>query len=218
LARLSSHQAFVSLVEGDHPKKQPVWLEPVFFDIPLASPPETGPDDLAQEVARLRAIAQRSKPSPSTMLRSVCRAMRERGHTRWLTGPIIEYLWTLCEPKAPKSRLLENLGKYSRIQNIGSLPNCWLAGLGALVKCRGPMFEYVSAVHVTGGVLHFSFRDEQPDAFGMVHEVVNRWIYPSLWRPAKKSHWKLLHARCPHLHHDLHPARQSAKRPGPCGP
>jgi hypothetical protein len=82
--------------------------------------------------------------------------------------------------------------------------------LGALIERHAGILEPVTAVHVISGVLCFSFRHEPTDQFAAVHELVNTWIYPSLWRPAKKSHLQRLWVECPILRGEL-PSLRSAK-------
>ena len=184
LGRLAPHQAYISLNSGN-PQRQPVLLEPLFTEIPPAHSPEPQPDDLALEVSRLRAAAGgRRQKSPAALKKLVCEIMRERGHPRLLTTAIVEGLWKLCETKQSQTQLLENLGKHARIENIGALPNCWLAGLGALTKRHGDLFIGVTGVQIVGGLL--CFESGNPGRFGDLHAAVHMWIYPSLFRRPKK--------------------------------
>jgi hypothetical protein len=204
LAQLAPHQAYVSLADGSR-KAKPVWLEPVFLKTPPPLLQVAGPDDLAKEVARLRASAQRGRKNPAAAARSVMRLMQERGRSRWLTASVVESLFSHCEPQTSRQQLLENLKKYSRIENIETLPNCWLKGLGALIEHYGAILEPVAAARVIGGVLCFSFRKERTDSFAALHELANTWVYPNLWRPAKKRHLQRLWAECPDLRGELQP-------------
>jgi hypothetical protein len=117
-------------------------------------------------------------------------------------------LFSLCQPKSSRQELLENLKQFGRIENIENLPSCWLRGLGSLIERHAGILEPVTAVHVMSGVLCFSLRNEQTDSFASLHELVNTWVYPSLWRPAKKRHLQRLWAEYPNLRGELQSLRR----------
>jgi hypothetical protein len=204
LSRLTSHQAFVTLADGTRTRK-PIWLAPRFFAIPETTSGQPEPDDLAQEVERLKSVvvgepAVAAPPSKGNFLTQ----MHQAGHRLWLLPRIVEGLWRLCEPAEPRERLLATL----TTQDGGvaqDVPECWMSGLHALLRCYERLEEVLVGVAVAEGVLLLRLDDRfdaGPERLNW-QEMANLWVYPSLWRPAKRMHLRRLWAECPDLRPEL---------------
>lgn len=203
LSRLVAHEAFVSLSDGTRTPK-PVWLEPTFHAIPEPANPACEPDDLAREVARLKlAVAGEAGARPLSGGHLLVQ-MHQEGHRLWLTPMIVKALWVLCEPRGARQTLigvLEAMG----ISAGGSVPSCWLAGLGALLRSQAPLAQVLLGVQEEQAVLYLRLEerlDSERERFGW-HHLVNRWVYPNLWRPAKGGHLRRLWAERPELRPEL---------------
>ena len=97
--------------------------------------------------------------------------------------------------------VLEGLG----ISAGDNVPGCWLAGLGVLLRSHGTFAGVLLGVQVEEGVVYLRLDqhlDYEPERFRW-HQLANRWVYPNLWRPAKRVHWRRLWAQRRELHAEL---------------
>jgi TraM recognition site of TraD and TraG len=215
LSRLVSHEAFVILADGTR-TTAPVWLEPKFHPIPEPPPRHSQPDEFRREARRLRAAVMLDDLAQSANQHLLLGQMHQRGRRLWLTPPILESLWPLCQPKQPREQLLEVLATKWDVSAGKDFPSCWLVGLVALLQERPALGGMLLGIDAVQGVLWMSLSERAPDSPEYVewHELANLWIYPSLWKPARRTHLCLLWARFPHLRSHLRSLPQPGSRNG----
>lgn len=99
-------------------------------------------------------------------------------------------------------------------QGLEFLPGCWLKGLPGIWKalCRSnPRWKgtALDTVSHEQGVLRMTSVQEQNvrlnqiTVYDLMRIAINRGLYPSLWRPLKRSHERLIWQCHPELRRDL---------------
>ena len=210
LSRLATHHAYASLADGSR-TTTPVWLAPCFYPIPVPEQPGSQENDLACEVSRLRAILV-SPPDVSLGSRLV-QQMHERGHRLWLTPKVVEALLGHCLPSARRDQLVDSLVADSELLVSDRVPSCWLAGVLGLVHRTPSLRGCLLRLDAVQGVLCAEFTSESAAEGFALHELINKSIYPSLWRPAKARHLGLLWKVSPELRPEIRGLPQLARRP-----
>jgi hypothetical protein len=103
-----------------------------------------------------------------------------------------------------------------RIQGLGELPPCWLAGLAQWLRKNPSLAAVIVRVSVRSGVL-WPQLDEPSRYWGdgplAVPEAINLFVYPSLWRPLLQRHLAQLMVERPDLRPELQSLPQVAQQP-----
>ena len=216
LARLKPFEAFVSLANGIHPP-QPVWLEPLFVAVEPAAPSISlaePTDPLAEVVARIRGAV-----APPSATSSIFELMGRVGGQMLMPYPLWQAAVELCVPGMSQEVLVEQLTSFFRVRSglcprgLDSLPACWLRALPRLLEKRAKKhwqgkipFGLSSVTEQSGAlVMEFAQEDECPrwegevNSWDVLRVHMNCNLYPSLWRPLTRRHWRQLHATRPEL-------------------
>jgi hypothetical protein len=216
LARLKPFEAFVSLANGTHPPHS-VWLEPRFVAVEPASPSivlAEPADPLAEVIARIRG----GVVGPASTS-SIFELMGRVGGRMLMPHPLWQAAVELCVPGMSQEVLVEQLTSFFRVRSglcprgLESLPPCWLRALPRLLEKRakkhwqGRIPFGLSSVAEQGGalVMEFAQEDECPrwegevNSWDVLRVHMNCHLYPSLWRPLTRRHWRQLHATRPEL-------------------
>jgi len=93
-----------------------------------------------------------------------------------------------------------------RIEGLESLPSCWLAGLVRLLTHHRELAQVIRRVSVQGGILWPELDLPSQwcgDGAMGVPELLNKVLYPSLWRPLKRQHLVRLRSERPDLREEL---------------
>ena len=200
LSRLATHQAYALFRDGSR-TEFPVWFAP-WFELqgskkpptPASSPGEYDPYT-AEHVRQL-----------------LCRA----GTTPLWTPEVVQAACRLCQPRQKPGTLMKKVRAFFRNkacivpEGLGKLPACWLAALpGILWALRKPQWKhlpfFIDRVACQDGVLLLGFAQEQhpatPNATALdgIRLVVNRSVYPNLWRPLLRRHQHALWQAHPEL-------------------
>jgi hypothetical protein len=220
LARLKPFEAYVSLANGTHPP-QHVWLEPLFVQIdpaPAVVDRPEQPDPLAEVIARVRGGVV-APPSSSFIFDLMNRA----GGRILMPLPVWRAAVEMCEPSLPRELLLEQVTSFfmqrSKVcpQGLAALPTCWLRGLPYILEKRvqeiwqGKVSFVLAAVAEQSGALGLEFaheaeiprREREMQVWDVLRVSLNCHLYPSLWRPLSRRHWRHLHATRPELRASL---------------
>lgn len=199
LARLKQHEVYAKLANGDL-THEPCWLEPDFHDF---SPAVTtvAPSDLAEAVTRLQmADAEQELPSAGPPL--LVKFMHQRGHKLMVTPSVITATWQLCVPSIGRAELIRRITWKYPARGLETLPSCWLLGLLHWLEKRPRMAPHVTEVSHRGGIL-WAKLDAAASAWGegpvAIPAEINRFIYPSLWRPILRNHFMQLLCERPDL-------------------
>jgi energy-coupling factor transporter ATP-binding protein EcfA2 len=189
LSRLAAHQAYALFRDGSR-TEFPVWFAPWFEmqSSPDLLPPASSP----------------GKPEPFTP-QDVRRLLELAGASPLWAPEVLQAACEMCQPKQePKSLLGEVIGFFGDKagivpEGLAELPGCWLVALpGILWSLRKEYWTrlpfVISKVGCRDGMLLLGFEKEQtpdtPDAtvWDRIRAIVNRSVYPSLWRPLARRH------------------------------
>lgn len=212
LARLASHHAFAKLANGTI-TKTPVWIAPTFHDFEVP-PSKVEPDDLARAAASLRD-SELDDQSQESKFALFMIHMHRRKHKLKLTPDIVAATWLLCRPRTQHNRILAKLTGV--IQGIEGLPPCWLIGFHRWLRRNRSLAPSVLGVSVRGGALWCELDPaftNWGDGKSMIPEAINRFVYPSLWRPLLPRHLKYLMVHRPDLRSKLQVLPQVEKGDG----
>jgi hypothetical protein len=220
LARLRPFEAFVSLANGTHPPHR-VWIEPLFVPIDQPSAPAGSAqqtDPLADVIARIRG---REALPPAT--ESIFDLMNRAGGRILMPLPVWQAAADLCEPAQPRQLLVEQVSTFFQQrsgacpQGLENLPACWLRALPGLLDNRArTLFEgrfpfVLTTLAEQSGALALKFsreegfprREREIQVWDVLRVSLNCHLYPSLWRPLTRHHWRLLNATRPELRPSL---------------
>ncbi len=209
LARLASHHAYVKLANGSV-TNDPLWLEPRFHDF-APTPPPVESDDLARAIAALKPAETEPTNRPVDVPMFLLYMHRQR-HPLRLTPSIVAAAWQLCRPRTHPNRILARWSE--QIAGLDSLPPCWLIGLHRWLLKNPAMGSTLVAVSINMGILWPELGPASQmwgDGPLSVPESVNRFVYPSLWRPLLPRHWKRLRVDRPDLRAELQSLPQLAE-------
>lgn len=203
LSRLAQHECYAKLANGVI-TTAPVRLEPSFINCE-PSPVVEADDGLADAARRLREKDAHSKPPQPDKQDGVAQFllhMHQRGYKLMLSPSVLAAAWQVCAPKAGRNQLLGVL----RIEGLEGLPSCWLAGLVNLLRGRRELARMIRGLTIQAGVLWPEL--DLPcqwwgDGVTAVPELLNKVLYPSLWRPLKRQHLVRLHLERPDLSAEL---------------
>lgn len=208
LNRLASHQAFILFRDGSR-TEYPVWFAP--------------PPDSPKERVTAAPPAQSTKDYPLSPQRQAV-LMARLGCQRWLTPDVVEAALGVWTPKVEPRKVLERVADFFRARahlvprGLERLPLRWLTALpGILWGLRNAYWTRlpfaINEMACEQGMLLLGFTHEQdptatPTTAGdLVRVIVNRSIYPSLWRPLSLRLYHELWRRHPELRPAL--SRQS---------
>ncbi len=201
LARLPQHHVYARLANGTVTTK-PVWLEAIFHEF-RPSPSPACSNDLAEAIASLKAHDdEAAKANPDLAL--LLLHMHRRGVPLRLTPNLVAGAWQLCRPRVHRNRLLSRLN--GRIQGIENLPSCWLLGLSRWLQRNATFAPSIVGASVKSGIL-WPELDPAWKLWGegplTIPEAINRFIYPSLWRPLLARHRAQLMTERPDLRSEI---------------
>jgi len=146
--------------------------------------------------------------------------MRQIGLHVCVSTNVIESAFQLFQPEEPRQRLLDEardaLRPYLVLlpQGLECLPTCWLKALPGIWQdlCRiNPRWAgtALGAVAHDHGVLRLvsaqeqNIRLDQISVFDLMRIDINARLYPSIWRPLKRRHERVIWMHQPGLRKDL---------------
>jgi hypothetical protein len=201
LARLGTHQAYAKLANGTI-TQSPVWLAAEFHD---SVPPLklSKADDLAVARASLKHAADdEATKNPNAPL--LLLHMHRKKIPLMLTQDVLAATWQLCRPRIHRNIVLARWG--GKIGGLDSMPPCWLAGLDGWFRKNRRLASIITRVSVQSGVLWVQLETASTSLVEgplVVSESINLFVYPSLWRPLLRPHWKQLMIDRPDLREEL---------------
>ncbi len=204
LTQLEAHQAFVRMADGTR-SPGAVWLVPKFYPpAPTTAVPDE--DDNLAEVARIELCSRNEEVRILREAGLFLRGMLRNQRRLWLTAPIVEAIGKHFVPTRPRADLLQELKAFNDFHGMDDLPNSWLAGLLAFLQQRPIFASAVKGFHLCDSLLLLNLNSgisvSERSSF-LLHETLNTFLYPSLWRRARTSHLHQLWARCPELRSEL---------------
>lgn len=215
LSRLKPFEAYVSFANGIHPTRA-VWIQPRFVAVEQTDTPRViseFTDPLAEVVASIRAGVAPPVSTP------IFELMRRLGGKLLMSPVMWQAAVDLCRPEIPKELLIEQVTSFFRVRSglcprgIDTLPACWLRALPQLLERRAKKHWHgkipfgISSLAEQQGALVLGFaqegecmrREREVTGWDVLRVHLNCQLYPSLWRPLLRRHWRTLHATRPEL-------------------